>query len=262
MRPPLKIFMFGYWGWGNATKQLVAATTAVEKADRRPPPYFVDIRVHRDVRADGFHGDRFKKDTGPGNYKWMPTLGNLAVRKDLKEILGDAIHICHPDAASELLDIAYERARHRQRVIFFCSCPSPDGCHRMEVAKLLKKEARRRGRKIEVVEWPGGKPAERSTVVMVTNTTVPSATNPNLYLKRVRPLPLGTYAGLPVGSIVSATIRGEKHEFAVNPARYSKTKRCWYLETLRNEGYVRVPASPKAVHKYRRKYGYEPIASR
>ena len=31
-------------------------------------------------------------------------------------------------------------------------------CHRTEVAKLVLMEARRQGKNVEVVEWPGGKP--------------------------------------------------------------------------------------------------------
>jgi len=54
MRTPLKIFMFGYWGWGNATKQLIDAASAVEASKDFKPPVFVDIRIHRDVRLMAF----------------------------------------------------------------------------------------------------------------------------------------------------------------------------------------------------------------
>ena len=256
MRTPLKIFMFGYWGWGPAPERLVEAVNAVEEARKFEPPLFVDIRIHRDVRADGFHGDKFEGIAD--NYKWMPELGNLAERKDLKNILNDT-YICHPAAAKDLLELAYESSRHRQRLIFFCSCPTPEGCHRLAVAKLIRKEAKRLGRPIEVVEWPGEAPKSINRPIPVTNKSMPTAASPNLYLKHVRPFPLATYAGLPTGSQVRVTIRGEDREFAVAPAKYSKPKRSWYLETLRNEGFVRVPATETAVTKYRKAYGYEPL---
>jgi len=65
-------------------------------------------------------------------------------------------------------------------------------------------------------------------------------------------LPTRKYAGLPYGSRVTVTIQGVTRMFAVAPARYSAPKRQWYLETLRNEGYVSVPATELAVAKYRR----------
>ena len=45
------IFTWGYYGWGNATPQLLAAVDAVETNRGFEPPNFVDIRIRRTVRA-------------------------------------------------------------------------------------------------------------------------------------------------------------------------------------------------------------------
>lgn len=41
----LTIFTWGYWGWGNATENLVEVVDAVERARGYRPPIFVDIRI-------------------------------------------------------------------------------------------------------------------------------------------------------------------------------------------------------------------------
>jgi hypothetical protein len=50
------IFTWGYYGWGNATPQLVESVDAVETSRGFEPPIFVDIRIRRNVRAKGFVG--------------------------------------------------------------------------------------------------------------------------------------------------------------------------------------------------------------
>jgi hypothetical protein len=42
---PLSLFSWGYWGWGNAARQLVEAVDAVEQARGFQPPLFVDVRI-------------------------------------------------------------------------------------------------------------------------------------------------------------------------------------------------------------------------
>jgi hypothetical protein len=89
----------------------------------------------------------------------MKSLGN----KFIETRTGPNIQIADPAAADELLDLAIESARHKQRLLFFCSCQWPrcDGkiaCHRTTVAGLVLKAARKRGVSVEIVEWPGGDP--------------------------------------------------------------------------------------------------------
>ena len=125
------IFTWGYYGWGNATPQLVEAVDAVELGRGFGRPIFVDVRIRRTVRAKGFVGNAFEKLLGPPRHRWMKTLGN----RFIETRIGPHIQIADPSAADDLLDLALEAGDHRQRVIFFCSCQWPrcDGevaCHR------------------------------------------------------------------------------------------------------------------------------------
>ena len=219
----------------------------------------VDRRIHRDVLAAGFHGDAFEKTVGKDRYQWMPTLGNLSVRADLKDYLDDT-YICHPDDAERLLDLAYARALKKQRLIIFCSCERPSECHRYTVGQLLKRAARRRGRPLEVVEWPGGEPGSLRDPVPVTNKSMPSETSPRLHLKRQRPFPLATYAGLAYGSIVTVEINGTEERFAVGPAM--RDTQYWYLPVLRRGISIPIAATDAAVKKYRKDWCYAPMKSR
>ena len=160
------LFTWGYYGWGNHTPNLVEAVDAVETSRGFQPPFFVDVRIRRSVRAAGFKGPAFERllcdelnDTDKKRHKWEPRLGN----KSIVTGTGPPIQIADPLAAEELLDLALESARQKQRIIFFCSCKWPRegegfACHRTEVASLVLKEAKKRGRRVKVEEWPGGEP--------------------------------------------------------------------------------------------------------
>jgi urease gamma subunit len=153
MSERITVFQWGYKGWGHATKRLVQSIDAVEEARGHASPMFVDIRFSRSVRAAGFRDRAFENLLGHARYRWMRSLGNAA----LKERQGK-IRIHCEDAAEQLLDLAIDAAKVNSRIIFFCSCPSPDcakDCHRAKVSKLLIRAARRRGVKLETQEWPG-----------------------------------------------------------------------------------------------------------
>ncbi len=158
-RESVALFTWGYWGWGTATSQFVAAACAVEESRGFEPPMFVDIRIRRSVRAPGFNGPAFERTVGPALHRWMPSLGNLAVLEG-----SEGIRIKNPRAAEELLDLALECRLQRRRILFFCSCEYPghedlNGCHRTAVARLLLEEAQRRNIRLHVQEWPGGEPS-------------------------------------------------------------------------------------------------------
>lgn len=149
------LFSWGYFGWGNATGELVHLVDAVEQARGFAPPLFVDTRIRRAVRAVGFQGSAFAGRLG-GRYVWMQGLGNEAIRTG-----EGGIRIARPDDAGRLLDLAL--ADKSRRVLFFCGCrwPKQDGrivCHRCTVAGLVLQEAARRGEASEVIEWPGEAP--------------------------------------------------------------------------------------------------------
>ena len=58
---PITIFSWGYWGWGNATTQMVEAVDAIERDHGFLPPLFVDVRIRRSVRAVGFRDDACRR---------------------------------------------------------------------------------------------------------------------------------------------------------------------------------------------------------
>src|SRR5207247_6757156 len=121
------------------------------------PPLFVDSRIRRSVRAAGFTGPAFEKLVGPSRHRWMKSLGN----KFIETRIGPNIQIADPAAADELLDLAIESARHKQRLLFFCSCQWPRcegkiNCHRTTVAELVLKTAKKREVEVENVEWTSG----------------------------------------------------------------------------------------------------------
>lgn len=72
----ITLFSFGYWGWGNATPQLVQAVDAAEDARGFQPPLFVDVRISRSVRAVGFRDHAFEQLVGKERYVWLRRLGN------------------------------------------------------------------------------------------------------------------------------------------------------------------------------------------
>jgi hypothetical protein len=211
------LFTWGYYGWGNATPQLVKAVDAAETSRGFKPPIFVDIRIRRSVRAKGFQGAAFEKLLGPTRHRWMQSLGNRFIQTRT----GPGIQIAAPSAAGELLDLALESAERKQRLLFFCSCQWPrcDGqiaCHRTTVAGLVLKTAKRRGVPVEIVEWPGGNPrkinlnvtAEVFAAVRKGRMTVPLGKRPDL----------AEVAGLPWCSIATLHSDGERLHRVVGPA--------------------------------------------
>lgn len=86
---PSTLFTWGYWGWGSATEQLIKAVDAVEVARGFKPPMFVDVRLSRKVRAPGFDGNAFENAVGTSRYRWLDSLGNVAIRD------GGAMRIPH-----------------------------------------------------------------------------------------------------------------------------------------------------------------------
>ena len=106
---PTTIFTWGYYGWGNATPSLMKAVDGVETSRGFEPPIFVDIRIRRTVRAEGFKGANFEKLLGPSRHRWMKSLGN-------KRILSNraGVEIADPTAANKLLNLALESATRKQ----------------------------------------------------------------------------------------------------------------------------------------------------
>ncbi len=214
----LTIFSWGYWGWGSTTRHLLDAVDNAEKARGFKPPLFVDVRVRRSVRAVGFSGDAFAKVAGSERYLWMQRLGNDCVAAHEQ-----GIRIKDPRAAAELLELAEDRLRNRQRVLFFCSCEDVNvlNCHRLAVAELVLNEARNLGRHLEMVEWPGGKPEKRD--VHAPGSIIREVLNGR---KRV-PAGNGAIADglavLPWGSIANLTDGEHNLPIVTGPCKYQAT---------------------------------------
>jgi hypothetical protein len=248
MAAPLTIFKWGYWGWGNATKELVRLVDAIESKRGFKPPLFVDIRIRRSVQAEGFRDDKFEQTVGKSRYRWMRDLGNQSVIDK-----NEQIKIRRPEAAAELLDLAQECAREGQRIIYFCSCEWPCYCHRTTVAKLLVTEARRRRHAVEVVEWPGGEPDMRPQLVTVSPKSMRRFRKSG-YLAldgKFDPIMLG---GLAVGSLVTAEAPDtEPITFASCPAIIAGGQ--WKMSSIWNDD-DELMTSRKEIDAWRRDCGY------
>jgi hypothetical protein len=159
----LKAFTWGYEGWGNASAHFVRVVDSIERARGFKPPVFVDLRMSRQVRARDFQDRNFEAIVGKSRYIWMKRLGNARIASKK----GKRIQIKDPSAAKDLLDLIVDLQQKNRRVVMFCSCLEAllrtsiggPSCHRVTVASLLLKEARRRGIGLELAEWPGEKPS-------------------------------------------------------------------------------------------------------
>lgn len=245
MRPPkqvnvFKLFMFGYWGWGEFTNELDQATAAVEKSRGYGPPEWADARLHRNVRAEGFNGNKFMKAV-KGRYRWWKGLGNRFATDP-----AGRIEIAHPNDAENLLERVLKLASDQQRAILFCSCryPYPNGrqkppCHRSVVAGLLLAEAARRAVQLEVVEWPGGTPGSEPMDLRASKTVFESVRTGRLNIP-IRgaladmQLELVTAAGLSWGTVVRLHYNDQHLHRIVGPARCRKSKEgfSWVLPVL------------------------------
>jgi hypothetical protein len=230
----IALFSWGYWGWGNATDRLVESFDAAEKLRGFGPPIFVDCRLRRQGRAKGFVGDAFRDVVGESRYRWMQDLGNLAIATG-----SGGVQIKNPSAVAELVGLASHAADERKRVIFYCACefPSLDGalaCHRRTIADLVLAHAKKIGRTVSVVEWPGHAPTETRigvdkkifSAIMRGRMSVPFANDQ-----------LPNFAGLPWASMLYVECEEDDKTgmVAVGPARFSASNNrtgFWYLPLI------------------------------
>ena len=202
----MNIFSFGYYGWGSYTPQLLTTVDAVEACRGFQPPLFVDIRFRRAVRATGFTGSAFEKLLGQNRYRWMKSLGN----KRIETRTGPPIQIAEPETVDELLNLAIESAKNKQRLLFFCSCQVPccegrANCHRSTVAKLLVNAARHREIEIGVEEWPGGLNEPRHVDIELPSKDFDAVSAGKMLIPLRNPFDLTAMASLPWCS--TATLR-------------------------------------------------------
>jgi hypothetical protein len=226
MAPRLtRLFTWGYWGWGTATRQFVRAVDAVEAARGFRPPMFVDIRISRSVRAPGFNGTAFERRFGADRYLWMPELGNRAILE------GGRQRIVNPSAAADLLELARQLARERRRVIFFCACTSPARCHRRTVAGLVLRAGNRAKHDVEIVEWPGGIPR---TDVEVRGSAARVMTGESRWIRVGRRADVAEVAGIPWYSVATLPTQGSYaavRRIFIGPGMLDR-RRGWLLPRL------------------------------
>jgi hypothetical protein len=243
---PLTLFSWGYWGWGNATNELVQAVDAAEAIRGFGPPIFVDIRIRRNVRAKGFTGDAFERAAGRDRYRWMQDLGNESVLTG-----GGPTRIRNPKVASELLDLAAEAAARRQRLLFFCACEFPisagSQCHRVDVADLVLAEAGRRGTALTIQEWPGGEPTEIRLQIDDKERKRVLGGAPSVRIEGH--LALSVAASVPWGSRLTLSASDDE-SMLTGPVKRSANR--WALPIIRGE-------KPEA---HRRAFGYVARLSR
>ncbi len=116
----MEAFTFGYWGWGNHTQELVKTVNRIERDRGHRAPIWVDIRIRRNVRAQGFQGDAFAATAGKSNYRWCQGLGNQAI------LDGGRMRLMQPEAVGELLSLIQEADSKNRRIIAFCACQFPE----------------------------------------------------------------------------------------------------------------------------------------
>lgn len=244
------LFMWGYWGWGGTTERLVEAVDVVERSRGFTPPFFVDVRIRRNVRAKGFNGNKFEVLVGQDRHRWMRELGNLWVQTHT----GFSVQINKPEAAEELLDMVQALAKKKQRIIFFCweRFPGlegqPNACHRVTIARLVLEYAARRNVPLEVVEWPGGTPEVVDIPVSAKHFKELSRNRKTIMLQE--PFPLARYAGLAWGSTAKVHCGGDALTKVVGPANYQKSG--WCLPVL-------ATADPL---RWRHENGFEPVVTK
>jgi hypothetical protein len=251
----IRVFSWGFWGWGTSTRQLIAAVDTTERERGFSPPVFVDIRLRRAGRAPGFRGNTFERLVGRKRYRWMPTLGNANVST------GKKARIECPSAVHHLLDLALDSSDDGSRVIFFCACESPyyaPWCHRQIVARLLRDAARRRRLAVQVAEWPGGVPKARVRDLRITPDTLRKVAG------GLRAVPLNRgrvppdLAGIPWGTLVMLRAGAAKLPVAVGPVTYRAGS--WVLPRFHIDG-TKPPQDTRALRRqaaaFRRELGLD-----
>lgn len=261
MAKRITLFTFGYYGWGSTTRQLVEAVDAVEASRGFQPPMFVDIRISRSVRAAGFDGGAFGKLLGDDRYHWMKSLGNERITTKK----GPWIKIAEPSAANELLELAVDEATRRRRILFFCGCQWSrwDGkiaCHRATVAGLVLRAAKRRNRRIEIVEWPGGlKP--RHFDVDLREAEFRKVKDGQMSIPLPKGFDLADSGSIPWGSIATVRCGDDKVHRLVGPAEFRR--RMWRLPVVK---FFYNASTPLADYRSeasvsRKRNGWEPAVS-
>jgi hypothetical protein len=130
-----------------------------------------------------------------------------------------------PGDAAELLGIVLAAARQRRRLVFFCSCPSPEGsawCHRHLARRALLREAARINQPLRIEEWPGGTlPLRIRAEVRVTPEALAAIRRGRKTVPLGKGFPSVELLDLPSYSLVLLRARQDEQLVSVLPARFS-----------------------------------------
>jgi len=244
---PLEIFSFGYWGWGNHVDKLKQLIDYSERIKGYSPPYFVDIRIRRAVRAVGFCDDNFKDVIGSRRYRWEKDLGNKSIitRKNY-------IEIQNPKVVQTLLELSLEKAKLKQRVIYFCACEIPSECHRNTITKLLINRARKQKKKIIVSEWPGVNTQIKSAEIHVDLLTFKSIKAGKKSIKASNILTPACITPWGTKAIIYCNESDEILEVYLGYSRYLKDG--WYWQVLYDSDNNLIKS--KNINKFLKEHGY------
>lgn len=141
MEKAVGIYSFGYWGWGPCIPALHNFYSKKNKENRGRGIKWIDTRISRAVRSEGFRGDNPRRLFGSRNYEWIPELGNRSIKTG-----GQRIVIDNFEKGFEILLQEIKRAQHTKRdLILFCSCHNKKfkRCHRTVLIRLLKRKRTR-----------------------------------------------------------------------------------------------------------------------
>jgi hypothetical protein len=245
----LTAFTWGYWGWGNATRDVVHVINAVEEVRGYGPPVFADVRAKRTVRAVGFRGDSFERAVGRDHYRWLGGLGNAAVMTGRGRT-----RLIRPEDAFELLGLIVAQGRADRRVIIFCSCESPwraPWCHRQLVARALREAAKAQRVRLVLQEWPGGKVSRATqSTIDVPPGTLRAVRAGQRWVTFGQSRPKPSVLGLPVGALVSLVERRDSETVSLCPPRF--VNGTWKFELFLPPDPSRANLVARASHERRR----------
>ena len=114
-------------------------------------------------------------------------------------------------------------------MLFFCASADVDvpKCHRKTVGALILREAEKAGRHLEILEWPGGTPTQRT--VEVSPALIRAVIRGRKSVQLGKAIDLAEMAVLPWGSFVSLQAGDQSLAIVTGPAKYQDG---WSLPVL------------------------------
>jgi hypothetical protein len=132
MKKPM-LYTFGYHGWGNQVPLMKKSFIKQNMTVRGRSLRWIDTRIRRSVRANGFNGKRTEELLGVKHYAWIPEFGNSALD-------AGGIRIADFKNGVKRFEQEIEDAQsNNMDIILFCHCEDYDDCHRKKLIELIAK---------------------------------------------------------------------------------------------------------------------------